>query len=222
MALKTFLEGVMKTIFQSSLTALLALVFAGLPSGVWAAFNSSKDWPCIQREVPQISAGMVWTAEPVDADDKTWSRKPGVGAAVQAVTSRRKTVEEALKAVDEYAAGLKDDRKDRLTALFVGALQRLNAERRQIMAGIKRYARRQAALADLIKKKSLEEAELLQLASPTDAQKQRLAQLREEIAWDTRIYDEREQSLTYVCETPVLMERRLYQIGRHISAMVKE
>jgi hypothetical protein len=49
-----------------------------------------------------------------------------------------------------------------------------------------------------------------------------LSQLSEEIAWDTRVYEEREQSLTYVCETAVLLEQRLFQIGRHISELIKE
>jgi len=35
---------------------------------------------------------------------------------------------------------------------------------------------------------------------------------------DTRIYDEREQSLTFVCEQPVLLEQRLFKIGREIMA----
>jgi len=47
-------------------------------------------------------------------------------------------------------------------------------------------------------------------------------ELNEQIDWDTRIYEEREQSLRYVCETPVLLEQRLFQIGRHVSQLVSQ
>ena len=42
--------------------------------------------------------------------------------------------------------------------------------------------------------------------------------LEEQQLWDTRIYDEREQSLVFVCEQPVLLEQRLFRIGREIMA----
>jgi len=43
------------------------------------------------------------------------------------------------------------------------------------------------------------------------------SRLSEQLNWDTRVYDEREQSLRYVCETPVLLEQRLFALGRHIA-----
>ena len=70
--------------------------------------------------------------------------------------------------IDEFAAGLKENRTESLRALFIGTLQRVNAERRQVMGGIKRYARRQAALADQIRAKSLEEASLTRQSPLTD------------------------------------------------------
>lgn len=212
----------MNCILRIIVAAVPAILLAGTSGDAEAAFGSSPDWPCIQREMPQISAGMVWTGKPVDADDRSWTKDQDVAAAVQKVTSRRNSVAEALKVIDEFAAGLKENRTESLRALFVGTLQRVNAERRQVMGGIKRYARRQAALADQIREKSLEEAKLTSQSPKTDDEKQRLSQLSEEIAWDTRVYEEREQSLTYVCETAVLLEQRLFQIGRHISELIKE
>jgi hypothetical protein len=172
--------------------------------------------------MPQISAGMVWPGEPLDAEDRSWIQNQAVANVVQKLTSRRNSVEDALKIVDEFAASLKENRKETLEAAFVGTLQRINAERRQVMGGIKRFARRQAALADQIREKSLEEAKLVSQSPKTDTEKQRLSQLSEEVAWDTRVYEEREQSLTYVCETAVLLEQRLFQIGRHISELIKQ
>ena len=36
--------------------------------------------------------------------------------------------------------------------------------------------------------------------------------------WDQRIFTERQQSLTYVCETPVILEQRLFALGRALAA----
>lgn len=199
----------------------LAVLVTLAPGGASAA-GAHGDWPCIQREVPQISVGMVWSGGTIDAEDASWTSNAQVAPKVLEVTSRRKTTEEAVAVVDAFAAELKDDRPRLLTALFAGSYQRLNAERRQIMSGIKRYARRQTALADRIKQVSRERAELVHIAAPDDAQKAKLAELQEQLAWDTRIYDEREHSLRYVCETPVLLEQRMFQLGRHISQLVSQ
>ena len=199
-------------------TAIGALI-AMQPSGAHAA-RAQGDWPCVQREVPQISAGMVWTGGAINADDTSWSSEPRVAPKVLEVTSRRKTSEEAVAVIDEFAGNLKEDRSRLLTALFAGSYQRLNAERSQIMTGIKRYARKQSALADLIKERSIQRAELSRKEAPTDEDRRKLAELQEQITWDTRIYEERDQSLRYVCEVPVMLEQRLFQIGRHISQLL--
>ncbi|MGF1622588.1 MAG: hypothetical protein ACFCUR_18495 [Rhodomicrobiaceae bacterium] len=212
----------MTRISRMILAAVPAIFFAGTVDDAKAAYGSSPDWPCIQREVPQISAGMVWPGDPLDAEDRSWLQNQAVANVVQKLASRRNSVEDALKIADEFAANLEENRKDTLEAVFIGTLQRVNAERRQVVAGIKRYARRQAALADLIREKSLEEARLVSQSPKTDDEKQRLVDLSEEIAWDTRVYEEREQSLTYVCETAVLLEQRLFQIGRHMSGLIKQ
>ncbi len=204
----------MRRIIPILLTAVLA------PAA--HAAGSKTDWPCIQREMPQISSGMVWSGGNLDPEDKSWLNEPRVAPRVLEVTSRRKTPEEAVAAIDAFAAGLKDDRTPLLTQLFVGAFQRINAERSQVIAGIKRYAGKQAALAQLIRDRAAQRDELSRKPSPTDDDQRKLAELTEQNGWDTRIYEEREQSLRYVCETPVLLEQRLFQIGRHISQLVSQ
>ena len=46
----------------------------------------------------------------------------------------------------------------------------------------------------------------------------RVDALEVQLDWDERIYADRQQSLTYVCETPVLLERRLYAIAQLLEA----
>ena len=198
---------------------LLSLLVAGASDAAHAA-RAQSDWPCVQREVPQISAGTVWSAGPLDAEDQSWSTDEKVAPKVAEVSSRRKTTDEAIAVIDQFAAGLMEDRTKLLTALFTGVLQNVNAERRRIISGIKRYAHKQTGLADRIRERSKQRAELSLKDTPTEEDKRKLAELDEQIGWDTRIYEEREQSLRYVCEAPVFMEQRLFQIGRHVSQMV--
>ena len=39
-----------------------------------------------------------------------------------------------------------------------------------------------------------------------------------QLDWSTRIFQDRQQSLTYVCETPVILEQRAFALGRAIAA----
>ena len=41
-----------------------------------------------------------------------------------------------------------------------------------------------------------------------------VAREQEALLWQTRVFDERRQSLTYVCEVPVLIEQRMFALGR--------
>ena len=37
------------------------------------------------------------------------------------------------------------------------------------------------------------------------------------VEWDTRIFDERNKTIGYVCEVPVLIEQRLFALARAIQ-----
>jgi hypothetical protein len=85
------------------------------------------------------------------------------------------------------------------------------------MAGIEKFARQQIALSERIKEAA---AQSNDLQNKTDASQQDIAragQLDEQLLWDTRVFDEREQSLTYVCEVPVLLEQRLFALTRQLA-----
>ena len=80
---------------------------------------------------------------------------------------------------------------------------------------IARYSRRQAALAEKIERMT---AELGGLDSTTEGEdlEAKREELRTQILWDTRIFVEREKSLVYICEQPVLLEQRIFSLGREI------
>lgn len=185
-----------------------------LADGARAASGEDPDWPCIQRKVPEVSAGMVWAGPPVDELGAGWRDDVEVSQLAGTLARRAVSLEDARKTIADFAAGLAADRNAKLTMLFAGTLTVINKERSQIIDGIRRYARRQAALAKRIEDQT---AAFNRLTAAEDAaQKAERAELQEQILWDSRIYDERERSLTYVCEQPVLLEQRIFALSREI------
>jgi hypothetical protein len=54
--------------------------------------------------------------------------------------------------------------------------------------------------------------------SEAGADQQKIADLSNRVQWDTRVFEDRRRALTYVCETPVLIEQRLGALARTIAA----
>ena len=198
-------------------TAGCALLLCGLTCGsALAADPQDPDWPCIQRKVPEISAGMMWAGPQVDEKDRSWRESPPIAELAHRLAQRRMPIEQTTREIDTFAAGLREDRDARLTLLFTGLLQIINAERNDIIAGIERYARRQSALADRIKSMTHDLNELRATTPRTEAVRAEIDETEQQLLWDTRVFDEREQSLSYVCESPVLLEQRLFALARQI------
>jgi hypothetical protein len=212
---------VRKTTMAGNLAAwLLALAILLTMGGTArAASPTDPDWPCIQPKVPQISAGQMWNGPPVDAVGETWRGDPAISDLAQKLAARRTAMDEAKSLIAQFAAETRDDRNRRLTALFAGTLSLINSERASIIAGIGRYAKRQKALS---KKIADEMAELGRL--PQDDSADSVSQredLLEVQAWDVRIFQEREKALTYVCEQPVVLEKRAFAIAREILTHIE-
>jgi hypothetical protein len=195
----------------------LALFFApSLAGAPGLAAEKDPDWPCIQRKVPTISAGQVWAGPPLEGVGESWREDAAVADLAHLLASRRTGEEEAARKIDAFASAAAADKDRRLTLLFAAVLSTINAERGQIIAGIGRYARRQRALAEKIGAQASELSRLPE-TDGTDEQIARREELLEIQAWDSRIFQERERSLTYVCELPVLLEKRAFALGREIA-----
>lgn len=198
------------------LTTFPLAAVIGFSPAYGAGDPANPDWPCIQRKVPEISAGMVWAGPEVSEADRSWEASPRIAALAGEIAARRVPIEAAQAEIDAFAATLGPDKNERLTALFAAVLHLINAERTEIMAGIERYERRQRALADRIRAATTELNALRRKQDRGEADDARLKALEEQLLWDTRVFDERQQSLTYVCESPVLLEQRLFAVARHI------
>lgn len=184
-----------------------------LASAASAADYSDPDWPCIQRKVPEISIGMMWAGPLPDEGAEPDEAQRDLASLIAA---RRTKMGEVERLVDDYAAWLDAaDRADALSALFAEVVSRINAERAQIISGIGRYAHKQADLATRVEAR---EDDLSALQTVAEPDLDRVEELQDTLAWDVRIFKDRAQALTYVCETPVLLEQRAFAIARVLAA----
>jgi hypothetical protein len=192
------------------------LAMASAAGAVAAAQPVDPDWPCVQRKVPALTAAQMWDG-PAPADGEA---DADLRELARQLAPRRVPVADVKAAAADFVADLDPgQRGEALSTLFAAILARLNAERGQVIAGIGRYARRQTAEADRVEKVQLDLARLE--AAPADTRDDRqIEELRTALAWETRIFKERSQSLSYVCETPVLLERRAFEIARAFAGLI--
>jgi hypothetical protein len=197
-------------------SAGLVLLVSG--NGAIAAANSDPSWPCVQRKVPELSIGQVWNGPDIPETAKNWDTDPKIDDLVGEISARRNPLDVAQKQIVEFAGGLpKEQVNDKMLMLFQGVFDTLNREREQVMSGISRYADKQRDMAeDLRKEASTVDA----MRAKPDADPEELDRANERLTWETRIYDERVHSLTYVCEVPTIIEQRLYGLSKTIQQTI--
>ncbi|KAA2237518.1 hypothetical protein [Salinarimonas soli] len=196
-------------------TLAAALVLAGVSTVAMAQPKPDPDWPCVQRKVPTLTLGSVWSG-PDPAGAGEWGRDFQAASLAQRLASRRTPIDETDALIQAFANEAGAERAQRLTRVMAGVHELINAERGKVLGGIERYARGQRRLAERIR----EEAD--QVSATRDAVEvkpvKEQAEVEQRFAWDRRIFEDRSQALEYVCETPVLLEQRLFEIARRIQA----
>ena len=193
--------------------ALAVAIAAGAPlPPAAAATGDDPDWPCVQRLVPEVAAGMIWPGPPVDAVNGAVD-DPEISRLAEELAARRVPLAEAEEQVAAFAAPLEDEaRSAELTRLFARTLAIINRDRASIIGGIRRFARGQQALADRI---AGQNDRLQEIAPQQILERDALIAERD---WDIRIYDDRQSTLTYLCEQPVLLEQRAFALARAIAS----
>lgn len=194
---------------------LAALALAALaPALARAADQSDPDWPCVQRKVPSLSVGQMWPGAPAQGD---WRDDPEIVRLAGVMAARRTSLDEVKALAETYAAQLEPGaRAGRMALLFAAVLDRIDAERHEVMGGISRYAHKQIGLSDTAKEA---EAALGKLRDDPDADPDKVEEAQDQLNWTIRLYRERAQSLTYVCETPTLLEQRAFAVARLLAAI---
>jgi hypothetical protein len=179
------------------------------------ATTADPGWPCMQRKVPQLSLGQVWTGPELPATAKDWSKDSGVSALVEAVAARRLPTAEAQKEIKDFAASLPAEQvAPRMAMVVQGLFDHMDAERSHVISGISRYAHKQLEMAAQLRK---EASDVDALRAKADADPDEIERRTDQLNFATRIFNERVQSLTYVCDVPTIIEQRLYQLSKTVS-----
>jgi hypothetical protein len=192
---------------------LIVLLSACVATTAVAADPRNPDWPCVQVKVPEVSLAAVWAGPPLDDVGTAWQQDPKVKEMVERLAARRVPLEEAQKLAAEFlqAAG---DRKEAGKLLFAGLFDTLNRLRSEIIVGIERYTRRQREFAGRIRADTLKLREMQAAASQDPKRAEEIAQ---QLEWETRIFEDRRRTISSVCEVPVLVDQRLFALGRTIQ-----
>ena len=198
--------------------AIAALLAVTVTSGFChAADPRYPDWPCTQAKVPEISLTAVWAGPPLDDVSAKWKDDAKVSALVTKLAARRTPLEEAQKAITEYLTGAAD-KTGSGKLLFAGLFDSLNAQRSQVLNGLERVTRKQREAADRIRADTLA-LQALQGESQRDQAK--IDDLGNQLVWQTRIFEDRQRVIKFVCEVPTAIDQRLFALGRAIQQEIE-
>ena len=201
--------------YAPPLVAAAAVI--ALAATAHAADPRFPDWPCNQIKVPEISVAAVWSGPSIDDVGDAWEQDPVIRDLVARLAARRTPLEEAQKLISDYIAGSADERRQKAKLIFAGLFASLNRERNQVMDGIERFFRQQRTFAEKTR------AEIAELRELQDAggDPNRIEELANRVAWDTRIFEEQRSTVSYACEVPVLIEQRLFALARMIQQAIE-
>ena len=188
-------------------------VEAVLLSPLRAADPRYPDWPCVQPKVPQMSVAAMWDGPSIADVGNSWQDDPKLKDLVARLAARRTPLDVAEKAVADFVTGSAAEKQDKARRLFAGLFDSLNAQRREVMDGIERTARKQKELADKIRS---DVADLRALEDKPDQDPSKITALASQVEWTTRIFEDRRKTIRYVCEAPTAIEQRVFALGRVI------
>lgn len=194
--------------------ATVALALAVTGTAARAADPRYPNWPCTQAKVPEISLAAVWAGPPLDDAETKWKDDARVTALVSKLAARKTPMDEAEKSVKEFLAGSAADKSANAKLLFAGLFDTLNAQRSQVMNGLERVSRKQREAAEKIREESIQLQALQGTASRDDT---KVEALSNELIWKTRIFEDRNKVVRFVCEVPTAIDQRLFALGRVIQ-----
>jgi hypothetical protein len=184
----------------------------------FAADPRYPDWPCAQAKVPDLSLAAVWAGPPLDDVADKWKNDAKVSALLPRLAARRTPLDEAQKAITEFLAGSTAEKIEMGKLLFAGLFDTLNAQRSSVMSGLERVTRKQRQAADKIRTDTLV-LQALQDGSPPDQAK--IEELGNQLVWETRIFEDRQRVIKFVCEVPTAIDQRLFALGRMIQQEIE-
>jgi len=208
---------------SSTITGLIAASAIALGGAqALAASANGADWPCVQRRVATVTSAQMWDGP--DVDDLTqWRNNDEMKKLIAQLLSRRVPLDQATDSIAQFAAAQRsDEREQALKLLFAGLVDTANNDRAIVLHGIERFQQRQKARAAEIERQAAELRHLKEQAASDERARADLAAAEERHQWDVRVFTERQQSIPLACEVPVLIEQRLFELGRAIRSHMSE
>jgi hypothetical protein len=185
-----------------------------LPGTARAADPRFPDWPCVQLKVPEISVAAIWAGPPIDDVGDAWAQDPAVRDLAARLAVRRTSLDDAQMMIAGFVTGSPEERQRKATLLFAGLFKSLNSERGDVMNAIERFFRQHRTFAEKVR---AEITELHDLQDAPNHDQGKVDELANRVEWDTRIFEERKKTISYVCEVPTLIEQRLFSLARTIQ-----
>jgi hypothetical protein len=193
---------------------IVASVVACWTQSAFALDPRYPDWPCQQLKVPGIAIASVWNGPPIEIGEGTKPTDAKQAELVSRLAARRTPIEDARKLIADYIVGTDAEKQEKAKTLFASLYSTLNTQRDEVMNGIERFSRKQKAAADDIR---AEAQKLREMQDKPDADPAQNEELVNRLAWQTRIFEDRRKSTSYVCDVPVLIEKRLFDLGNAIQ-----
>jgi hypothetical protein len=193
-----------------------AIVAALAPSAIaQSRVNADPDWPCQQIKTPTFSVASVWAGPALDLGSQSWRNESDVTDLEAKMAERRVPTADVEAAITDFKAKAGADASAKLMRAFAAAFADLSQQRTQILDGLERFGRNQLALADHIRA----ENEAVQKAADQSGAGQGPPSSvpQDRLQWDIRVFTDRRQTITYVCETPTLIEQRIGAIARAVQ-----
>lgn len=174
-----------------------------------AADFSDPSWPCVQRKVETLSPGLMWP-EPLP-DAKLEGASGAAARELAELLALRRVDLEAARAELAAFTEAEGDAMPLMAAVFSGVFDRLSHRRTRILKGIGKFSLGQIELSEKIDAARAEMDAQMALDAPDY---DRVDALEAQIDWDQRIFTDRQHTIRYLCETPQLLEQRLYAIAQ--------
>jgi hypothetical protein len=177
--------------------------------------NTDPDWPCHQLKVTTFPLAAIWAGPALDLDSQAWRNAPEVADLAARMSQRRVPIAEVEQAVAELKAKEGQQAQDKLLGAFAAAFQDLTQQRTKVIEGLDRFGRRQRAMGDSIRaeNEALQQAVDANRGQPGDKD----AGLQQQLEWDLRVFNDRRQSIGFVCEVPGEIEHRIGTVARTVQ-----
>jgi hypothetical protein len=176
--------------------------------------KADPDWPCQQIKTPTFSLASVWSGPQLDLNSESWRDESDVADLRAKMAERRVPTADVEQAIADFKAKAGADADAKLLSAFAAAFEDLSQQRSQILGGLERFGRKQRAMADRIR---AENEAVQRTADQSRDEGPSGADTQDRLQWDIRAFDDRRQTIRYVCETPTLIEQRIGAIARAVQ-----